>query len=31
MPVVTTDHTSHARYLQVVRGLTTRGTVNRIF
>ena len=23
MPVVTTGHTSHARYLQVIRGLNT--------
>ena len=30
MSVVTTDHTSHARYQQVIRGLNTHIVVNRV-
>ena len=31
MPVVTTGHTSHARYLQVIRGLNTSVIINSVF
>ena len=30
MPVVTTDHTSHDRYLKVIRELNTNFVVNRV-
>ena len=30
MPVVMTDHTSHARYQYVIRGLNTHIVVNRV-
>ena len=31
IPVVMTDHTSHVRYLQVIRGLNTSVVINRVF